>query len=524
MSQIKIINFSNTCRVCLKQGIRTMSPIFGDTSNNIADVLSYLADVQINPHDGLPAAICLNCKRKVEEFYKFRNLIEISDKTLRSYLKINNENDLISEDEQENIFPDNNDSGITYVVTMPNDSTQIWDTADTLELKKNADEQVEILDEDVKIDLYNENENNGDKNKISNVQKQKKYIDIFCQLCSKKFNSVKDLKDHVDDHCLLSETHEKPQNKIKEEIFLKTKVKEEKPNSDEFYEKSEPDNSQLLFDALKTKSELVSQEIVKLNSKSEDIKTERSEATESKKKRRKKTNEPKKTRNCQFPRVRNKLNGMNDQGGICLGFKFKDSYFESVILCKFCSQELTPEMINDHASHCLIQNRNLVCDECGQQFDETAELKSHKATHSSQPLTCIHCNTTFSNINTYNTHMKRHTLGSRFNCETCGKKFFSNSELVRHVQKHLNNKKFACNNCDASFVTRPELTRHLKYHTGFKKFKCHICGKAYYESGHLKVHMRYHSGEKPFICQTCGKTFITKSKLLRHEKIHVSKT
>ncbi|KAG8034625.1 hypothetical protein G9C98_007701 [Cotesia typhae] len=481
---------------------------------------------QINLQDGLPATICLNCKRKVEEFYKFRNLIEVSDKTLRSYLKINNENDLDSDGEQENIFPDNNDSGITYVVTMPNDSTQIWDTADTLELKKNADEEVEIFDQDVKMGLFNENENDGDKNKISNVQKQKKTIDIFCELCSRKFNSVKDLKDHVDDHCLSSEIYDKSsQNKVEEEISLKTEIKQEESSLDEFDEKSiEPDNSQLLLDALTTNSEPVSEEIVKSNSESEDIKTKTAEATKPQKKRKKKTNETKRTQNRQFPRVKNKLDRIIDQGGICLGFKFKDSYFESVVLCKFCSEELTTDMINDHASHCLIQNRNLVCDECGQQFDETAELKSHKATHSSQPLTCIHCNTNFSNINTYNTHMKRHTLGSRFNCETCGKKFFSNSELVRHVQKHLNNKQFTCNNCDASFVTRPELTRHLKYHTGFKKFKCHICGKAYYESGHLKVHMRYHSGEKPYICQTCGKTFITKSKLLRHEKIHGSKT
>lgn len=47
MSEIKIINLSNTCRVCLQQDSKTMTSIFEDDSNNLADVISCLADVKV---------------------------------------------------------------------------------------------------------------------------------------------------------------------------------------------------------------------------------------------------------------------------------------------------------------------------------------------------------------------------------------------------------------------------------------------------------------------------------------------
>ncbi|XP_008547402.1 zinc finger protein 33A [Microplitis demolitor] len=511
MSEIKIINLSNTCRVCLQQDSKTMTSIFEDDSNNLADVISCLADVKIDPKDGLPDAICFNCKRKVEEFDRFKNLIKLSDKTLRSYLKINDGNNSELCINQDNIFTDNSDSPITYIVTMPNDSTQIWDTADSFELKKNVDEETEG-DSDVKMEyLYETEEDCGDNNNEISVSKCRKNIDIYCQLCSKKFSSLKELKKHVIEHCLLSETR----NATSENLIKQ--VREEDVNSSEEQESPQLSLSPLTKTSNSTEDKLNNESITQSS-----IITKKVSENPRVKKTNKKKNGPHPQR--RYPIVRNKLDRIIDEGGICLGFKFKDNYFESVVLCKYCSQELTTDMINDHASECSIKNRNLICEECGKQFNLFTELKNHKTTHSSKPLTCVHCNINFSNISTYNTHMKRHTLGSRFNCETCGKKFFSNSELIRHVQKHLNNKQYTCNCCDASFVTRPELTRHLKYHSGLKKFQCYICMKTYYESGHLKVHMRCHTGEKPFVCQTCNKAFITKSKLKRHEKIHSPKT
>lgn len=160
------------------------------------------------------------------------------------------------------------------------------------------------------------------------------------------------------------------------------------------------------------------------------------------------------------------------------------------------------------------------CDDCGKEFTKKTELRYHKGTHTSIPSTCTICNKHFRNAQSFKMHVKRHTLGSRYNCVECGKSYYTNSELARHVQQHTGMREYPCHMCDMSFLSKPELNRHFKYHNGEKKFECKLCLKTYYESGHLKVHERVHTGERPFSCTVCQKGFITKSKLVRHLKIH----
>ncbi|XP_034949843.1 zinc finger protein 3 homolog [Chelonus insularis] len=412
---MSLLDFENVCRLCLRQD-NLMSSIFEENNEKNSELLARritcIARVEVHPEDGLPTSICEECKSQVEQFYKFRLLVEVSDKTLRQHLKSAH-------------------NSMVYTLTIPslNDDLGMWE--DNL-IENHCKESVEELKCNVPIDEENSfNNNNNNSENISNEPVSEKYC---CELCLVQFCTLDDLKNHVVEHCSVTKQVTK---------------KESVSNVDRTLIANQENN----------------------------------------------------------PRRSNQANKSSE---VCL------------VKCETCSESFTKASIKKHSMRCAWRQTELVCEECGMTFNKKSELRYHKGAHLPSPLMCELCNKQFRNVQSYNIHMKRHTVGSRFSCETCGKRYYTNSELARHVQKHSDKRKHPCHLCETAFLSRPELNRHLKYHNGVKKFKCNLCSKSYYESGHLKVHMRVHTGEKPFVCK-CGKAFITKSKLIRHEKIHNKK-
>lgn len=188
--------------------------------------------------------------------------------------------------------------------------------------------------------------------------------------------------------------------------------------------------------------------------------------------------------------------------------------------CHICKKNILNDNIIIHNQKCNLKTCTLACNKCDKIFANKIDLKYHKRKHLDVSPICQFCHKKFNNQQSYNIHIKRHTMGMRYNCDYCDKAYFTKSELQRHIQTHSVYKSHPCTLCDTTFPSQPELTRHLKYHNGTKQFQCNLCTKSFYESGHLKIHLRLHTGERPYVCELCSKAFVCNSKLVRHRKIH----
>jgi uncharacterized Zn-finger protein len=168
---------------------------------------------------------------------------------------------------------------------------------------------------------------------------------------------------------------------------------------------------------------------------------------------------------------------------------------------------------------------------------------------------CELCRKTFSQKNTYQNHMRSHTISSTpsstsqsviptssvpsppgnadvststnaggtedpYPCSICGKTFAVPARLTRHFRTHTGEKPYTCEYCHKSFSVKENLSVHRRIHTKERPYKCDVCARAFEHSGKLHRHMRIHTGERPHRCGVCGKTFIQSGQLVIHTRTH----
>ncbi|KAH8316218.1 hypothetical protein KR067_002465 [Drosophila pandora] len=83
MDRKKDLNLDKICRLCISER-KEMRPLF---SEKVPEMLMDCTSVRIEPTEGWPDKICVQCVHAVSRNHAFKTLVERSDKELREYIK-----------------------------------------------------------------------------------------------------------------------------------------------------------------------------------------------------------------------------------------------------------------------------------------------------------------------------------------------------------------------------------------------------------------------------------------------------
>ncbi|GJQ85210.1 hypothetical protein Trydic_g13053 [Trypoxylus dichotomus] len=162
------------------------------------------------------------------------------------------------------------------------------------------------------------------------------------------------------------------------------------------------------------------------------------------------------------------------------------------------------------------------CNICGEVFESLFKLRSHRTIHIAEPHTCHICNKQLRSLKRFKEHVLSHD--KRFMCEVCGKCYSGTGALSTHKATHITEKTIPCSTCGKLFTSIMRLRAHLKWHKPDKPYKCDYCNKAFATSMAKKRHTTIHTGEKTYPCKICGKLFADSSTIIRHMLVHTGET
>jgi len=160
------------------------------------------------------------------------------------------------------------------------------------------------------------------------------------------------------------------------------------------------------------------------------------------------------------------------------------------------SSPVEQEVRKKKAKNHLHSTSSYFCEECGNRFSNSQNLKHHKeAVHENRSVPCPECGKIFKHANNLRIHRD---------------------------QKH-SNQSFLCNYCATEFSSRKNLRNHMHniHQTNAeKKHQCSLCEKAFVEKGKLKAHMSsVHLKDTPYHCRyECGRAYNDASNRNAHEK------
>jgi KRAB domain-containing zinc finger protein len=156
--------------------------------------------------------------------------------------------------------------------------------------------------------------------------------------------------------------------------------------------------------------------------------------------------------------------------------------------CELCKKKFTSKyLLQSHMNVHRDVSKPFKCQYCIARF-ATAEFHlDHERIHRGEtPFACDVCEKKFPSKKCLWRHYKAHT--KPFQCHECGKRFSRKKNWETHQRIHTNERPYGCKYCNRTFKQKTEMEFHQLLHTKEKKFKCGICGFA---DNKLKV-MREH--------------------------------
>lgn len=221
------------------------------------------------------------------------------------------------------------------------------------------------------------------------------------------------------------------------------------------------------------------------------------------------------------------------------------------------------------------QVKKYKCDQCGHQFSNLTNFRSHYATlHAEADLhSCHHCSEKMFQpfLNTHKKRCRKRPRGNSvalkqkqkkaknvkklcpicgifrskkhvqehidrsnnvdsngdiitrpFRCDLCGRQTASRNNMFLHMQTMHLRVMMKCKHCTAEFKNRGRLETHMrKIHTEIKGLlECKFCEYRAVDRSTLHVHLKKHTGQKPHRCEICHHEFITKTKWRDHLATH----
>ncbi|XP_058815318.1 zinc finger protein 287-like [Topomyia yanbarensis] len=164
------------------------------------------------------------------------------------------------------------------------------------------------------------------------------------------------------------------------------------------------------------------------------------------------------------------------------------------------------------------------CPECGKSFECPSKLSNHETTHRTERnFSCTTCGGTFKTAADLRGHQRIHQEKTLI-CNVCGSRFHRQAHLRSHLKTHDDQAfEFDCSLCPKKFKEKSNLKTHLKVHTREKPYQCQYCSKQFRYISDRKRHEICHTGNYPHKCSVCGKTFIRNHQRKTHENMCVSK-
>ena len=172
------------------------------------------------------------------------------------------------------------------------------------------------------------------------------------------------------------------------------------------------------------------------------------------------------------------------------------------------------------------------CDQCGEDFENVADLSQHVAEHHadmSSQIKCEDCDIVCSSGSVLNTHYK--VDHGKTICDICSKICESKNDLKDHMgEKHANNKKtwqlkrVNCGSPDCAWNGgKGQIKEHWRRkHSGEEfPFLCSQCPHRTLTNTALNAHVKYHhvKCEEIYSCQKCSYTTRLRDHLTRHDKV-----
>ncbi|XP_069691824.1 uncharacterized protein [Periplaneta americana] len=161
------------------------------------------------------------------------------------------------------------------------------------------------------------------------------------------------------------------------------------------------------------------------------------------------------------------------------------------------------------------------CELCYKSFATEDRLQRHMLVHGaeeSKPLQCDICYKRFLNNSALACHIKIHTEKKIFECPICKAVFDQVLALKEHVHIHSENGLFTCPQCNKVFDEYSLIRKHIRAFHSDRKHTCSYCSKLFPTLDKLRMHMLRHSDHREFLCANCGKQFKRKDKLKEHMK------
>ncbi|TRY94753.1 hypothetical protein DNTS_021625 [Danionella cerebrum] len=169
-------------------------------------------------------------------------------------------------------------------------------------------------------------------------------------------------------------------------------------------------------------------------------------------------------------------------------------------------------------------NEKNCCNMCDLTFSSVFLLKEHLNMHMGvRPYRCGECGKQFCQLVNYRSHLRSHSKkAAAIHCRVCSRVFDTKEQLQEHLEhNHLEKEFYQCDFCKQIFSCKVKCHNHIEEHKQqAKRHLCQKCGASFNSRDSLLNHLQWHS-KGVFTCPDCERTFSTKGALLRHSFFHL---